>query len=69
MNMVHGIVTGKRTIEDARETSSQITVAYNLVVLIRPWQHLRGRVLRGPDASYGLARTVLCGRCTWPEGG
>jgi hypothetical protein len=28
--MVHEIVTGKRTVEDARETSSQHTVAYNL---------------------------------------
>jgi hypothetical protein len=30
MNMVHEIVTGKRTVEDARETSAQNTVAYNL---------------------------------------
>jgi hypothetical protein len=30
LNMVHEIVTGKRTVEDARETSSQHTVAYNM---------------------------------------
>lgn len=30
LNMVHEIVTGKRTWEDARETSVQNTVAYNL---------------------------------------
>ena len=30
MNMVHEIVTGKRTWEEARETSEQNTVAYNL---------------------------------------
>ncbi|MGQ0560637.1 MAG: hypothetical protein ACT443_02035 [Gemmatimonadota bacterium] len=30
LNMVHEIVTGKRTVEDARETSVQNTVAYNL---------------------------------------
>ncbi|MBM3946909.1 MAG: hypothetical protein FJ315_05870 [SAR202 cluster bacterium] len=30
MNMMHEIVTGKRTFEDARETSAQNTVAYNL---------------------------------------
>jgi hypothetical protein len=30
MNMVHEIVTGKRTVDDARETSAQNTVAYNL---------------------------------------
>jgi hypothetical protein len=30
LNMVHEIVTGKRSVEDARETSSQHTVAYNL---------------------------------------
>ena len=30
LNMVHEIVTGKRTVEEARETSSQHTVAYNL---------------------------------------
>ena len=30
LNMVHEIVTGKRTVEEARETSEQNTVAYNL---------------------------------------
>lgn len=30
LNMVHEIVTGKRSVEDARETSVQNTVAYNL---------------------------------------
>jgi hypothetical protein len=30
LNMVHEIVTGKRTYEDARRTSEQNTVAYNL---------------------------------------
>src|SRR4051794_15906246 len=30
LNMVHEIVTGKRTVDEARETSSQQTVAYNL---------------------------------------
>src|SRR5215216_2142630 len=30
MNMVHEIVTGKRTVEDARKTSVESTVAYNL---------------------------------------
>jgi hypothetical protein len=30
MNMVHEIVTGKRTVEDARHTSEQSTVAWNL---------------------------------------
>ena len=30
LNMVHEIVTGKRGVEDARETSVQNTVAYNL---------------------------------------
>lgn len=30
MNMVHEIVTGKRTVEDARETAVESTVAYNL---------------------------------------
>ncbi len=30
MNMVHEIVTGKRSVEEARETSVQNTVAYNL---------------------------------------
>jgi hypothetical protein len=30
LNMVHEIVSGKRTVEDARETSTQNTVAYNL---------------------------------------
>jgi hypothetical protein len=30
LNMVHEIVTGKRTVEDARETSAQNTVAYNM---------------------------------------
>jgi hypothetical protein len=30
LNMVHEIVTGKLTVEEARETSSQHTVAYNL---------------------------------------
>jgi hypothetical protein len=30
LNMVHEIVTGKRTVEDAREISTQNTVAYNL---------------------------------------
>ena len=30
MNMVHEIVTGKRSVEDARETATQNTVAYNL---------------------------------------
>jgi hypothetical protein len=29
-NMVHEIVTGKRTVEDARQTSAQHTVAYNM---------------------------------------
>ena len=28
--MVHEIVTGKRSVEDARETAAQQTVAYNL---------------------------------------
>jgi hypothetical protein len=30
INMVHEIVTGKRTVEEAREISSQNTVAYNI---------------------------------------
>jgi hypothetical protein len=30
LNMVHEIVTGKRSVEDARETSTQNTVAYNM---------------------------------------
>jgi hypothetical protein len=30
LNMVHEIVTGKRTVQEARETSSQHTVAYNM---------------------------------------
>jgi hypothetical protein len=30
MNMVHEIVTGKRSVQDARETSTQNTVAYNI---------------------------------------
>jgi hypothetical protein len=30
INMVHEIVTGKRTVQDARETSAQNTVAYNM---------------------------------------
>jgi hypothetical protein len=30
MNMVHEIVTGKRTVEEARKTSCENTVAYNL---------------------------------------
>jgi hypothetical protein len=30
MNLVHEIVTGKRTVDDAREISTQNTVAYNL---------------------------------------
>lgn len=30
MNMVHEIVTGKRTVEEAREISTQNTVAYNM---------------------------------------
>ncbi len=30
LNMVHEIVTGKRTVDEARETSTQNTVAYNL---------------------------------------
>lgn len=30
MNMVHEIVTGKRTVEEARETATENTVAYNL---------------------------------------
>ena len=30
MNMVHEIVTGKRSVEEARETSAQQTVAYNM---------------------------------------
>ncbi len=30
LNMVHEIVTGKRSVEDARETSAQNTVAYNM---------------------------------------
>jgi hypothetical protein len=30
MNMVHEIVTGKRTVEDARKTAVENTVAYNL---------------------------------------
>ena len=30
MNMVHEIVTGKRSVADARETATQNTVAYNL---------------------------------------
>lgn len=30
LNLVHEIVTGKRTVEEARETSTQNTVAYNL---------------------------------------
>jgi len=30
MNMVHEIVTGKRTVEDARKTAAENTVAYNL---------------------------------------
>ncbi|MDQ3879946.1 MAG: hypothetical protein M3295_02545, partial [Chloroflexota bacterium] len=30
LNMVHEIVSGKRTVEEARETSEQNTVAYNL---------------------------------------
>jgi hypothetical protein len=30
LNMVHELVTGKRTVEEARETSSQHTVAYNM---------------------------------------
>ncbi len=30
VNMVHEIVTGKRSVEDARETSAQNTVAYNM---------------------------------------
>ena len=30
LNMVHEIVTGKRSVQEARETSSQHTVAYNL---------------------------------------
>lgn len=30
MNMVHEIVTGKRTVEDARKTAVKSTVAYNL---------------------------------------
>ena len=28
--MVHELVTGKRTVEEARQTSSQNTVAYNM---------------------------------------
>jgi hypothetical protein len=30
LNMVHEIVTGKRSVQDARETSTQNTVAYNM---------------------------------------
>jgi hypothetical protein len=30
LNMVHELVTGKRTVEEARQTSSQNTVAYNM---------------------------------------
>ena len=30
LNMVHEIVTGKRTVEDARKTAAESTVAYNL---------------------------------------
>jgi hypothetical protein len=30
LNMVHDVVTGQKTVEQARETSSQETVAYNL---------------------------------------
>jgi hypothetical protein len=30
MNMVHELVTGKRSVEEARHTSEQSTVAYNL---------------------------------------
>jgi hypothetical protein len=30
LNMVHELVTGKRTVEEARHTSEQSTVAYNL---------------------------------------
>ena len=30
LNMVHEIVTGKRSVDDARETAAQNTVAYNL---------------------------------------
>lgn len=30
INMVHELVTGKRTVEEARQTSSQNTVAYNM---------------------------------------
>ena len=30
LNMVHEIVTGRRTVDEARETSSQHTVAYNM---------------------------------------
>jgi hypothetical protein len=30
LNMVHELVTGKRTVEDARQTSTENTVAYNL---------------------------------------
>ena len=30
LNMVHEIVTGKRSVDDARETSAQNTVAYNM---------------------------------------
>jgi hypothetical protein len=30
LNMIHEIVTGKRTVDEARETSTQNTVAYNL---------------------------------------
>jgi hypothetical protein len=30
LNMVHELVTGKRTVEEARHTSEQSTVAYNV---------------------------------------
>jgi len=30
MNVVHELVTGKRTVEEARETSAQNTLAYNM---------------------------------------
>lgn len=47
LNMVHEIVTGKRTVEEARETSSQHTVAYNLGRSARYAERLQFEVPNG----------------------
>jgi hypothetical protein len=63
LNMVHELVTGKRTVEEARHTSEQSTVAYTTPAARRPMPS--GCCSRSPRAAPKTwTRATSPGRCS-----